>query len=115
MLELIVTALTVLIAPVSLAVLNHILKGREKSLERVAKSVSRIEEAVDKTAQGTRAILSYRLIKDMRGALHAGFTTVDKVQEVAELYESYENLGGNSVVSTLFIEYKNLPLKRKGG
>lgn len=111
--QLLTTILTVLVAPLSLAVLNYILKGRESNLGKVVASVHNIEKTGEATAAGTRAILRYRLIKDMKTSLLDGYTTVEKLTEISNLYDSYIKLGGNSIVCTLYEDYKKLPLRKE--
>ena len=105
----IVAVVTTIIAPT----IAWLLKRSNKNLEKIYESLNEIKEQVEITKDGTLAITRYRLLKEMTRILDRGTIGVHELKELSLLYESYKNLGGNSVVTELFERCQDLPLKKE--
>ena len=105
----IVAVVTTIIAPT----IAWLLKRSNKNLENIDNNLTEINTKIQKTADGTLAITRYRLLKEMARILERGTIGVHELKELSLLYESYKNLGGNSVVTELFERCQDLPLKKE--
>lgn len=112
---LIIAVITGLVAPISTLLLNYALKKREDKLklnsEEVLKNLKELGSSQQNFNDGLRAILRYRLIKDMSISLSRKYTTLKELQEICNLYENYIRLGGNSVVCSLYEDFMKLEIK----
>jgi hypothetical protein len=85
----------------------------EKNLKEINETLKEIKELAQKTAVGTKTISRHRLIKDMNRIIARGSITSKELEDITILYKSYEELGGNSYVSDLFITCRKLPIKEE--
>lgn len=112
---LIIAVITGLIAPISTLLLNYVLKKREDKLklsnEELLCKLKELTSSQQNFNDGLRAILRYRLIKDMSIALSRKYTTLKELQEICNLYENYKKLGGNSVVCSLYDDFMKLEVR----
>ena len=83
----------------------------EKSLKEINSTLNEIKDLTRKTADGTKTISRYRLLKDMSRIINRGNISTKELEEVTILYHSYRELGGNSTVSEIYSMIKNLPIK----
>lgn len=100
--------ITTIIGPI----LAWYLKRSSKNLESIDEKLKEINEKIQKIANGTLMITRYRLLKDMTFFLEQGFIELKQLNELTLIYESYKDLGGNSVVTELFERCQNLPLRK---
>lgn len=92
----------------------------ESQLTELSTSVENVQKVGDannselkKTARGVMRIHRYRLQENMRLAMSRGWTTQHELDEIAKLYESYIELGGNGAITVLYNKFINLPLKEE--
>ena len=81
--------------------------------EKDEKKLKEIKDLTQKTADGTRTISRYRLLKDMSKIINRGYIDLTELQELSILYNSYKELGGNSAVSEMYKKCKKLPIKKE--
>ena len=89
-------------------------KKDEQSLNEINDTLKEIKELTRKTADGTKTISRYRLLKDMSRIINRGWISTNELEEVTILYHSYRELGGNSTVSEIYDLCKKLPVKNGG-
>lgn len=106
-----IAIITALVAPAVLVVLKYWLEKGNKRLDNIISSIETLGSKLDDVSGGTRAVLRYRLIKDLGQALSRGYTDLKEFQELTNLYESYKTLGGNSVVDGMYERYCILEVK----
>ncbi|MEX5397229.1 hypothetical protein ABPH35_02360 [Streptococcus sp. ZJ93] len=83
------------------------------SVENVQKTSDENNAELKKTAKGVMRIHRYRLQENMRHALKRGWTTQHELDEIAKLYESYIELGGNGAITVLYNKFIYLPLEEE--
>lgn len=82
-------------------------------LAEVKSGVSEIQEVAVLNTSGIKTLHSYRLAHDMKADILRGYTTLDRKQEMAKIFESYKKLGGNGEIELLYHEFVELPLKEE--
>ncbi|MVX58255.1 hypothetical protein E5983_01020 [Streptococcus danieliae] len=82
-------------------------------MAEVKSGVSEIRESALKNSDGLKTLHSYRLAHDMKADILRGYTTLDRKQAIAKLFESYKKLGGNGEIELLYHEFVELPLKEE--
>ena len=87
------------------------LKKDNMNMEEIKASLTEIQKTVKPTAEGTRSIIRYRLLQELPKHIKNGYISLAEKEDLTFLYESYKNLGGNSIVSDLFEEMRHLPIK----
>lgn len=95
-------------------------KYQEKAdYENLIETIEKLQEAADENAkavglgaQGTLALLRYRLKEEMTLALARGYTTDTEYEVISGLYAAYTPLGGNHFISHQFEEYNKLPIQK---
>lgn len=60
---------------------------------------------------GTKALLRYRLRIEMKTAMDKGYTTETEYADIREMFNAYKDLGGNGVISHLYEDYHELPMR----
>lgn len=111
---------SVLIAIIGLAtsvitmVLKHYLEKGNNNLKDINNALNEIKGLAQKTADGTRTITKYRLLKDMNELIERGYVTLKEVRDITALYHSYKALEGNGVVTEMFERFKSLPIEKGG-
>lgn len=99
--------------PILLPILNHWLQKKKKINDDILSELKEMGIKIEATAEGTKAILRYRLIKNMSYDIHMGHTSFKHKEEIVLMYNAYKSLGGNSVVDDLFLQFKKLEIKDK--
>ena len=87
----------------------------ETSDKNLHESVKRIEkrlEELDANADGTLALLRYRLKEEISLAISRGYTTAIEYEVLADMYNAYKNMGGNHTVSHMFEDYDELDIRK---
>lgn len=64
---------------------------------------------------GMLAILQDRLFQGCTHFIRKGYIDIEEMKILDSLYESYKQLGGNGVGTTLYGRVKELPIKEEGG
>lgn len=98
-------------ASVITMLVKHYLEKGNSNLKDINNSLNEIKVLAQKTADGTKTISRYRLLKDMSRIINRGYISTKELEEITELYHSYRRLGGNSTVSEIYSMIKNLPIK----
>lgn len=108
-----------------LKILNVWLKKFEKKIEKsyqervddksLHDSIRKIEkrlDSLDANADGTLALLRFRLKEEISLALSRGYTTVAEYEVIADMYNAYKNMGGNHFITHQFEEYNKLKIQK---
>lgn len=111
--------LTVVILP---AVKWWLDKGNKELIEQIESlnnEVKKTQTQVDEVTQiglhnrdSNKSIMSYRLHKEFSEAIERGYTTSEDLSELSGLYKSYQKIGGNGKIETLFNRFKTLPIHK---
>nr|DAJ20830.1 MAG TPA: hypothetical protein [Siphoviridae sp. ct3an14]DAQ29797.1 MAG TPA: hypothetical protein [Caudoviricetes sp.] len=111
--------LTVVILP---AVKWWLDKGNKELIEQIESlnnEVKKTQTQVDEVTQiglhnrdSNKSIMSYRLHKEFSEAIERGYTTSEDLSELSGLYKSYQEIGGNGKIETLFNRFKTLPIHK---
>ena len=90
-----------------------------KQFEQLSIEVKSTQDKVDEVTQiglhnrdSNKSIMSYRLHKEFSEAIERGFTTSEDLSELSGLYKSYQEIGGNGKIETLFNRFKTLPIQK---
>lgn len=62
---------------------------------------------------GTRAILQFRLRREMMRAIEAGSTSILQFNDTTKMFEAYKALGGNGTIAHLYEDYHELPVSER--
>lgn len=91
----------------------------EKQLDRVNMEIKNTQDKVDEVTQiglqnrdSNKSIMSYRLHNEFSEAIERGYTRSEDLSELSGLYKSYEKIGGNGKIETLFNRFKTLPIQK---
>lgn len=112
-----------------LKIIKAWLKDFEKTIEKnyqekadyeaLLETIEKLQEAADENAkalglgaQGTLALLRYRLKEEMTLALDRGYTTDTEYEVISGLYAAYKPLGGNHFITHQFEEYNKLKIQK---
>ena len=95
-------------------IIKHYLEKGNNNLKDIINSLNEIKILVQKTADGTRTITKYRLLKDMNELIERGYITLKELRDITALYHSYKDLEGNGVVTEVFERFKDLPIEKGG-
>lgn len=74
-------------------------------------SLNDVKEEVDTLKNSSRSSRRYLLYKDLEMAIERGWTSLEERREIAKLFESYQILGGNGEIKTMYQIYIQLPIK----
>ncbi|NQO66761.1 hypothetical protein HO957_06185 [Streptococcus suis] len=74
-------------------------------------SLNDVKEEVSTLKNSSRSSRRYLLYKDLEIAIERGWTTLEERREIAKLFESYQILGGNGEIKTMYQIYIQLPIK----
>ncbi len=97
--------------PVLTMVFNYWKDRKNSNFSEIQASLTEINDTIKPTAEGTRAIIRYRLLQELPRYIRIGYISIQDKEDITLLYESYKNLGGNSVVSDLYEKVRQLPIK----
>ena len=61
--------------------------------------------------KGLQRLQRFRLQENLKNALKRGYTNQHEIEELARLYESYIELGGNGAIKVLFERFLDLEIK----
>ena len=118
-LQFILQLFTVAIIPLVKIWFDNSNKQITKQFEQLSSEIKSTQDKVDEVTQiglhnrdSNKSIISYRLHKEFSGAIERGFTTSEDLSELSGLYKSYEEIGGNGKIETLFNRFKTLPIHK---
>ncbi|HFI0067434.1 TPA: hypothetical protein ACGOTM_001356 [Streptococcus suis] len=74
-------------------------------------SLNDVKEEVSTLKNSSRSSRRYLLYKDLETAIERGWTTLEERREIAKLFDSYQILGGNGEIATMYQIYIQLPIK----
>ena len=81
--------------------------------------IKNTQDKVDEVTQiglqnrdSNKSIMSYRLHNEFSEAIERGYTRSEDLSELSGLYKSYEKIGGNGKIETLFNRFKTLPIQK---
>ncbi|HHT7719677.1 TPA: hypothetical protein ACT2FD_000423 [Streptococcus suis] len=74
-------------------------------------SLNDVKDEIDNLKISSRSSRRYLLYKDLEIAIERGWTTLEERREIAKLFESYQILGGNGEIKTMYQIYIQLPIK----
>lgn len=84
----------------------------DKSLHDSIREIEKKLEELDANADGTLALLRYRLKEEISLAISRGYTTAIEYEVLADMYNAYKNMGGNHTVSHMFEDYEELDIRK---
>ena len=118
-LQFILQLFTVAIIPLVKMWFDNSNKQITKQFEQLSSEIKSTQDKVDEVTQiglhnrdSNKSIMSYRLHKEFSEAIERGFTTSEDLSELSGLYKSYEGIGGNGKIETLFNRFKTLPIHK---
>lgn len=118
-LQFILQLFTVAIIPLVKMWFDNSNKQITKQFEQLSSEIKSTQDKVDEVTQiglhnrdSNKSIMSYRLHKEFSEAIERGFTTSEDLSELSGLYKSYEEIGGNGKIETLFNRFKTLPIHK---
>lgn len=91
---------------------NYQEKADDKSLHESIREIERRLDALGANADGTLALLRFRLKEEISLALSRGYTTVAEYEVISEMYTAYKALGGNHTIKHMFEDYQELEVKK---
>ena len=94
-------------------IVKHYLEQSNNNLKNINDTLKELKILVQKTADGTRTISKYRLLKDMNKLIERGYITFKELRDITTLYHSYKDLGGNGAVTEMFERFKELPIEKE--
>lgn len=118
-LQFILQLFTVAIIPLVKIWFDNSNKQIAEQFENLSKEVKSTQDKVDEVTQiglhnrdSNKSIMSYRLHKEFSKAIDRGYTTSEDLSELSGLYKSYQEIGGNGKIETLFNRFKTLPIHK---
>ena len=87
------------------------MNNRLDVLQNTAEEIKEVRTELDTLKNSSRASRRYTLFKDLEQAIERGYTTLEERREIAKLFESYQVLGGNGEVQTMYEIFTQLPIK----
>lgn len=118
-LQFILQLFTVAIIPLVKMWFDNSNKQITKQFEQLSSEIKSTQDKVDEVTQiglhnrdSNKSIMSYRLHKEFSEAIEQGFTTSEDLSELSGLYKSYQEIGGNGKIETLFNRFKTLPIEK---
>ena len=119
-LQFILQLFTVAIIPLVKIWFDNSNKQIAEQFENLSKEVKSTQDKVDEVTQiglhnrdSNKSIMSYRLHKEFSEAIERGYTTSEDLSELSGLYKSYQEIGGNGKIETLFNRFAKLPIKNR--
>lgn len=118
-LQFILQLFTVAIIPLVKIWFDNSNKQITKQFEQLSSEIKSTQDKVDEVTQiglhnrdSNKSIMSYRLHKEFSEAIDRGYTTSEDLSELSGLYKSYQEIGGNGKIETLFNRFKTLPIQK---
>lgn len=87
-------------------------KAEDESLHDSIREIEKRLDALDANADGTLALLRFRLKEEISLALSRGYTTVPEYEVISEMYSAYKNMGGNHTIGHMFEDYHALEVRK---
>lgn len=87
-------------------------KAEDESLRDSIRKIEKRLDALGANADGTLALLRFRLKEEISIALARGYTTVSEYEVISEMYSAYEALGGNHTIKHMYEDYKKLEIRK---
>lgn len=87
-------------------------KVEDKSLHDSIREIKKRLDALGANADGTLALLRFRLKEEISLALSRGYTTVAEYEVISEMYAAYKALGGNHTIKHMFEDYEELETRK---
>lgn len=84
----------------------------DKNLHESVKRIEKRLEELDANADGTLALLRYRLKEEVSLAISRGYTTVPEYEVISEMYSAYKKMGGNHTIGHMFEDYHALEVRK---
>lgn len=94
-----------------LTTINARLTTLQKTADDNQSFVGLVKDELDTLKTSSRSSRRYTLYRDLDKAIERGWTTLEERREIAKLFESYQILGGNGEIQTMYEIYITLPLK----
>lgn len=91
---------------------NYQDKANDKSLHDSIREIEKRLDALGANADGTLALLRFRLKEEISLALSRGYTTVAEYEVISEMYAAYKALGGNHTIKHMFEDYEELETRK---
>ena len=92
-------------------ILKKMLKKRDKKQEEIRIQNQQLETQNKATMLGVQALLRDRLLQGFKHYIAQGFAEYNDRENMKNMYEQYEKLGPNSVMSDLYEKFKALPMQ----
>ena len=117
-----VLAVPNIIALIWTTVINRRLKKKDEERDRVRTEIEAQQKEIKKqndnldaqnkaTMLGVQALLRDRLLQSFRYYIELGYADYSDRENVRNMYEQYEALGPNSVMSDLYEKFTALPMQ----
>ena len=87
------------------------LKKRDKKQEEIREQNQKLESQNKATMLGVQALLRDRLLQAFKHYISQGYAEYTDRENVKNMYDQYEALGPNSVMSDLYEKFKALPIQ----
>lgn len=84
---------------------------RLDTLQNTADEIKEVRSELDTLKNSSRSSRRYTLFRDLDEAIERGYTTLEERREIAKLFESYQVLGGNGEIQTMYDIFTHLPIK----
>lgn len=82
------------------------LKKREEQKEKEEKQRREEYEAI---RQGIRAVLRDRILQAYNHFKKVGHVNVSQMDNISNMYMAYHNLGGNGVITSVYMKFMEIP------
>lgn len=92
-------------------VINRRMKKRDEAHEELRQQNDLLEAQNKATMLGVQALLRDRLLQAFKIYLQQGYADYSDRDNVRNMYEQYEALGPNSVMSDLYSQFTELPMQ----
>lgn len=87
------------------------MNNRLDTLQNTADEIKEVRSELDTLKNSSRSSRRYTLFRDLDEAIERGYTTLEERREIAKLFESYQVLGGNGEIQTMYDIFTHLPIK----
>jgi len=92
-------------------ILKGMLKSRDQKQDEIRKQNEQLEKQNKATMLGVQALLRDRLLQAFRHYINQGYAGYSDRENIHNMYQQYEALGPNSVMSDLYEQFKELPMQ----
>lgn len=87
------------------------LRAIEEKIDKVDKKVTHVAEINSLTKQSLLTMQRNSLMRSCSEYISRGYATMEEKATISEQYKSYHDLGGNSFITDMVEQVKELPLK----